>query len=51
MLADADYLLKLFPDLDEQLVGRYLRGKPLADPDTSEPGPADAPGPGSAVSA
>jgi hypothetical protein len=57
-LAAADWLLKLWPDLD--LADRHWRGEPLGrawtddgepPPAVSEPGPADVPGPGSMAAA
>lgn len=53
--AAVDYLTKLWPDLKDGLAEMYLRGDlprdrwgQLVPPgDDSEPGPADAPGPGS----
>jgi hypothetical protein len=59
-LAAIDTLFGLWPDLKDQLVGKYLRGEITEDhrgrlierePDRSEPGPADVPEPDSLASA
>jgi hypothetical protein len=57
--AAVDYLCALLPDLKGTLADQYLRGQPMRrlwtddgepPPDSSEPGPANAPGPGSLIS-
>jgi hypothetical protein len=57
--AAIDALFRIWPELRDDLAGRYLRGelaldrdgRPIPDPDSGESGPETAPGPDSLASA